>query len=221
MISVLLAVRESPQVASWYQALCATRLWQVHNPLHSFDDARQCLALYKPDILITDLRLVDGTVGDALRRLHFSDGRHNTRPCEHVLVLSASETNPLLMDALQAGADNFFLTSGTTPQDLVAHVHATLAGGTDIAPWIARRLLDHFGPPVQAARGQPVEDIINPLGLTPCERTLLQRLAVGERLADVAAGLAVPARQLTDQARAIYRKVQWAKRASDLQLSLT
>jgi DNA-binding NarL/FixJ family response regulator len=171
-----------------------------------------------PDLLVTDLNLKDGSAIGLIRLLQLRQPAGRARA--QVVVLAEQESDPLLLDALQAGADNFFLIRGADPQALAVRVRETLAGGANIAPWIARRLLDHFGVGVGAGQHDGhVEDMNNPLALTMAERNLLRQLSVGTRLADVALHQGVLPNDLTARVRDIYRKMQWALHAGNLSLT--
>jgi DNA-binding NarL/FixJ family response regulator len=137
-----------------------------------------------------------------------------------VLVVARGEGDPLLLDALREGADSFYDPGDRAAEPLAAHARDTLDGNADIAPWIARHLLDHFERRFHAQSMQQlrVEDMSSPLALTPDERVLLRQLAMGLRLSDVARYEKVPPRALSARVREIYRKMQWDLRAGDLTL---
>ena len=214
MKSVLLALNDSPQASAWHDELRDAG-WTVQGQSPSFLETRRHLARRMPAVLVTDLRLQDGTVIDLIRTLCAGPWA----PRVQVLVLAAVEADPLLLDALQAGADNFFMVPGAQPGALAAQVRDTLGGGAAIAPWIARRLLAHFAVSDREPPRRAVEDLSNPLALTAGECTLLRRLSIGEQLADLARHEGVGPRELTAQVRTIYRKMQWALRAGDLRLT--
>lgn len=215
MQSVLLAIRDPAQAAAWHEELCDSATWALPMPVHTFREARRWALQRTPDLLVTDLRLCDGSATEMIRMLHPAQGVQRGQ----VLVLCERDDDPLLLDALQAGADNFLVTRQVKPGAIVTRVRETLAGGADVAPWIARRMLEHFGHQGTGGRGGRVEDISNPLSLTSGEQTLLRRLSVGERLADVARQQGVRPLELTARLRAIYLKMQWALRAGDLRLN--
>ncbi len=214
MKSVLLAVNDTTQASAWQHDLHAAG-WTVRDPVCSFLEARRQLVRQPPAVLVTDLRLLDGSVIELIQALC---GGPRTQRVQ-VLVLTTTEADPLLLDALQAGADNFFMVTDAQPGALAAQVLDTLAGGAAIAPFIARRLLEHFAISGREPARRAVEDLSNPLALTAGECTLLRRLSIGERLADLAQHEGVRPRELTARVRTIYRKMQWALRAGDLRLA--
>lgn len=214
MKSVLLAVNNTTQALAWQDELQAAG-WSVLGQPRSLLQTRRQLVRRAPAVLVADLQLQDGSVIDLIRVLCGGPRAQRVQ----VLVLAATEDDPLLLDALQAGADNFFMVPGALPGALATQVLDTLAGGAAIAPFIARRLLEHFNVDGRDPARRAVEDLSNPLALTAGECRLLRRLSIGERLADLARGEGVGPRELTAQVRTIYRKMQWALRAGDLRLA--
>lgn len=213
MNTILLATRDPALAATCQAALQTAGAWQVLPPVHCLADARAALVRQAPALLVTDMQLRDGQAISLVRTLRLRQAR------TQVLVLATDEADPRLLDALQAGADNFWLVRPEASETLAVHARETLAGGADIAPWIARRLLDHFGQPARDAQGRNVEDLTNPLALTSAERLLLRQLSLGERLADVASRQGVGPREITAKVRDIYRKMQWTLHAGNLSLA--
>jgi DNA-binding NarL/FixJ family response regulator len=117
MKSILLAVNDTPQAWAWQDELCAAG-WAVQGPVCSFVEARRQLARQVPVMLVTDLRLLDGSVIELIQTL--CAGPRSQRV--QVVVLATIEADPLLLDALQAGADNFFMVPGAQPGALAAQV---------------------------------------------------------------------------------------------------
>ncbi len=215
MTTILLAVNPSRQAQAWHAELAARRGWAVAGPAHSLLDARRLAAADPPALLVADLRLGDGNL---LALIHLLQaGRTAARL--PVLVLAPDQADPLLLDLLQAGADNFFTTTGARPGALAEQVQGALAGEAQIAPWIARRLLDYFQVRQHGAPPGAVEDLSNPLALTTAECTLLCQVSVGDRLSELARREGVRPLDLAARVRAVYRKMQWALRAGDLRLA--
>lgn len=215
MKSVLIAVHDPNQATVWAQALHDAGEWRVHEPARSFSQARKALLLHRPDLLVADQRLADGTAADLVRVL-----RTGLKPlATQILVVTREADTAQMLEALQEGADNFVSAELVTPRSLVAHARDTLAGSAEIAPWVAHRLLEHFGSAERDTQRTPIEDLTNPLMLTDAERRLLWRLSSGFRVVEVARAEGVRPRELTGRVRAIYRKMQWQMRAGDLSLA--
>ena len=214
MNSVQLAIHDPAQAALWCDVLGGSGQWLVLAPVRNFGAVRRSLAQLQPALLVSDLRLIDGTVVEIVRGLRSGRNPLGTQ----VLVLTHRADDDLLLHALQAGADNFVNAENASPAEWLQHAAETLSGGADIAPWIARRLLDHFGLRPSGKQRCAIEDLANPLVLTDPERQLLLQLSNGYRLGELARVEGVRPRELTGRVRQIYRKMQWQLRAGGLAL---
>ena len=98
-----------------------------------------------PDVVLLDLRMprLDGVA--ALRDLRAATGVQQPQ----VIVLTTFDTEPVVLDALRAGAQGFLLKH-TPPGEIVAALRAAAAGEPTISPTVLRRLIDHV------AAGSPV-----------------------------------------------------------------
>jgi DNA-binding NarL/FixJ family response regulator len=87
----------------------------------------------KPDVILLDLRMphVDGIA--ALQCIRAE------QPAAHVVVLTASDDDTALADALRAGAQGFLLKT-CEPDDLFRNLHTVMAGGTVLDSTVAARL---------------------------------------------------------------------------------
>ena len=215
MTSVLIAVHDPARAKLWHRELHGQGPWTLMLPVHSLAEARRRFITDPPSLLVADLQFQDGSLLELIETL--PHGAQANRP--QVLALVRDEADPLLLDALQAGADNFFMTAHAQPGRLAAHVRATLSGGADIAPWIARHLLDFFGFASRHANLDAVENLVNPLTLTRWECSLLRQLSVGAQMAQLALKEGIGPLELAARVRAIHRKKQWAQRAGNLSLS--
>jgi len=219
MSTVLIAGSTAARNQVWRDELQQAG-WLVLEPVRSFAGARLQLHRHDPDLLIAELRLPDGTVLDMVRTLRLGLGRGGHAKHAQILVLTqGGPGDPLLLDALHDGADSFLDLTDPQAAPLATRAAETLAGEADIAPWIARHLLDHFEQYRPAPFGTAaVDEMISPLALSFDERLLLRQLAMGLRLADVARLEKLPTRTLAARVRAIYRKMQWDLRAGNLTL---
>lgn len=125
----------------------------------------------------------------------------------------------LLMEALQAGADNFLAPHAAQGRTLAALAADALVGGADIPGWMAKRMLEHFEPrDVSPDPLHAVDLLSDPLAMDPAERWLLRQLAAGRRLTDIARADGVRPRVLAAQVRELHRKMLWDQRADGLGL---
>lgn len=213
--SVLIAGWDPRRSAGWKRALNAAGGWKVRTPARSMGELQSRALKRPPDLVITDLHMPDGPATDLIRAL-----RCGVRPLSMPILVVTRKQDPLLLDALQEGADGVVDLSEPDGITLAEHARNVMNGGADIAPWIARRLLDHFGMKLEHAHRQSVETAINPLELTEAERNLLRHISIGRRMLEAEQEAGMAASDGTTQVRAIYRKMQWSLRAGDLQLKL-
>ena len=213
MSRIVLVVREPSLALAWRDSLVAGghEVVAVSNAARS---ARTLLAQHLPQLVLCELRLIDGT---ALAMIQWLAALPQ-RPL--VVAVGIDDNDTLLLEALRAGADNL----GVAPHDgaaLLATVDATLAGETIVSTRQAHALLDHF----ERARtprlaAMSIGDEKSPLQLEPAQRELLMRLAAGYRIEQVAAACQTTPRTLGQRLRTIVRKLQWDVRAGALTLQL-
>jgi DNA-binding NarL/FixJ family response regulator len=135
---------------------------------------------HRPDVALLDVRmpLLDGI--EATRQIRAAE-----LPTK-VIVLTTFGEEAVVLDALRAGADTFLLKD-TRPEELLAAVHAVVAGESRIDPAVTGAVLAHFRRHAPVAGSAPswVND------LTPRERDVLLLLAKGLSNAEIAGELVV------------------------------
>lgn len=91
-----------------------------------------------PDVVLLDVRMprLDGVA--ALRALRASPGV----PQPVVVVLTTFDAEPVVLDALRAGASGFLLKH-TPPAEIVRAIRAAADGEPTVSPTALRRLIDH------------------------------------------------------------------------------
>ncbi|HET7527319.1 MAG TPA: hypothetical protein VFK10_15365 [Burkholderiaceae bacterium] len=213
MSRIVLVVREPALALSWRGVLAAGghEVVAVTNAARS---ARALLAQHQPDLVLCEVRLIDGT---ALAMIEWLAALPQ-RPL--VVAAAPDEGDALLLPALRAGADNVSVLHAH-PESLLAVVNQTLRGETALSTPMAHALLDHFErsrAPRQHALS--IGDEQSPLQLEPPQRELLMRIAAGYRPDQVAAACRLSAAELGRRLRAIVRKLQWDVRAGSLTLQL-
>lgn len=151
----------------------------------------------RPDLLLVDLQLPDGS-GLAL----IAHAAAALPGCEIVVVSTLGEEDTVLA-ALAAGASGYLLKQGS-PSRLVDQLAALHEGGAPLSPVLARKLLQRLTPPappaVMAAEGEAA--------LSEREREVLQALAMGYSVAEIAERLGVSANTVSTHVKRCYRKLQ-------------
>jgi DNA-binding NarL/FixJ family response regulator len=201
-------LRGNPQSAAQLQSeLESTPRLHVVGLARQAGRVQQLAAEAQADIIVSDLRLPDGSAVSLLHDLRTSSAAAGT-PCPKVLVLASMAEDGLLIEALRAGADGYQIERDPSRSIGLAIAEA-MRGEAVMAPAIARQITGYFsGGGTRAA----------PLRLSDIDRELLVRLSRGQAPADIArleptAGNASAVRQ---RIRQIYRKMQW-----DLRIAMT
>jgi DNA-binding NarL/FixJ family response regulator len=121
----------------------------------------------QPDVLLMDLAMpeMDGLAATRLIRSEL--------PAVKVVVLTASDEDAKLFEAIKAGAQGYLLKN-LDSEDFFALLERTERGEPALTPAIARKLLEEFARPPKAAA--PVQDF-DPL--TEREREILELLVQG------------------------------------------
>ena len=121
----------------------------------------------RPDVVLLDVRMpgMDGVT--ALREL-----RGSVRDQPAVVMLTTFGAEPIVLDALRAGASGFLLKH-TPPDQIIAAIHAAAAGESSVSPVVLRQLIDHVATEERPAAEDPLE------GLSEREREVALAVADG------------------------------------------
>lgn len=121
----------------------------------------------RPDVVLLDVRMpgMDGVT--ALREL-----RGSVREQPAVVMLTTFGAEPIVLDALRAGASGFLLKH-TPPDQIIAAIHAAAAGESSVSPVVLRQLIDHVATEGRPAAEDPLE------GLSDREREVALAVADG------------------------------------------
>lgn len=149
-----------------------------------------------PPLALVDLGLPDGPGLRLIEELVRRGG------CLCV-VTTVFDDDAHLFPALRAGASGYVLKD-QGPTELAAMLRGISAGQPPLSPTIARRLLQHFGP-MPAAEGDPA--------LTARESDVLQYVAKGFTVQEVADSLGLSRHTVSGYLKDIYRKLSVNTRA--------
>lgn len=216
MSRIVLVVREPELALQWRSALEAAGIHEVVAVTNGARAAQALLQQHSPQLVVCDLRLIDGTALAMIQWLALQP----RRPL--IVAVAREQSEPLLLEALRAGADNLCVSAADDAAELAASVEQTLRGETALTPALARALLEHFERShAQLGRHRLPGDEQGVLELEAPQRELLMRLAAGYDVEQLARAQTVATRVLGQRLRAVVRKLQWDVRAGSLTLQLS
>jgi DNA-binding NarL/FixJ family response regulator len=212
MPSVVLLQRDHEASPRLRALIDASGKFQVTDAVHTVEHARRLIAEQgAPDILVTDMRVQDGEVHPLLAELR----RGPRLPGPHVLVTMVAHDDVLLLEALRAGADGYWVHT-RTPDVLISALEQLWRGESPISPTIARQVLSHFRTP--SRRHDVVTESFDGLVLTGVEQEILQWAAQGYLIDEIAQQWHASVHSVACGIRRVYQKLQFDRRARSLTL---
>lgn len=182
-------------VGDWPEAeLCAT--------CANLQEAMRAIEAHEIDLLITDLRLPDGSGIDAIRFLAKS------RPKAEALVISVLADERSVLDAIEAGASGYLLKDADSI-GLIDAIKDVMAGRSPISSRIARVLVRRLSEQTNASGGEEGD---RP-ALTAREMDILWGIAKGFTYGELGDKLAISRQTVPVHIRNIYRKLQASNRS--------
>ncbi len=155
--------------------------------------AREACARLRPDAVLTDLGLPDGTGLTLIAELRAS------QPAVRSLVISVLADEASVVAAIRAGASGYLLKDDM-PEDLSRFLRSVVAGEAFLSPAIASYVIRLLQPAPIPLPG-PEE------ALSPREQAVLSLIAKGSSYAEVAARLNISVNTVGTYIKAIYRKL--------------
>jgi DNA-binding NarL/FixJ family response regulator len=201
-----LIVEDLPEIRNWLGqvARAAFPTLQVVTAARR-DQALACVQQTSFDLALIDLGLPDGSGIDVVSALR----RH--QPQALPVVVTIYDDDDHLFPALQAGAFGYLLKE--QPQEaLVAQLLRMTQGEPPLSPPIARRVLAHFAS-ASHRRDTLVRQLEHEVSLTERETDVLQRVAKGYTLPEIAAQFGLSKHTIADHIKQVYRKLNVSSRA--------
>lgn len=154
----------------------------------------EALSLLKPDILLTDIGLPDGSGIELIKAIH------QNRLDTEAMVISGFQDEHVVFQALEAGAKGYVLKHDEG-QRIGDALLAMMAGGAPISPVIARLMLTRFEAPDSASKTQPEV-------LTERQHKILKLVCQGFSSREIAEKLSITYYTVTTHIKNIYQKLQ-------------
>jgi DNA-binding NarL/FixJ family response regulator len=160
------------------------------------ESARRRAAVVKPDVVLMDMRLGDGTGTQATTAVL------EVSPSSRILVLSASAEREDVLQAVKAGATGYLVKSASK-SELAEAVRATGEGRAVFTPGLAGLVLGEYR---RMAKGSATPS------LSERETEILRYVAKGLTAKQIAEKLTLSHRTVENHVQATFRKLQVANR---------
>jgi len=145
----------------------------------------------RPDVVLMDVRLPDGTGIEACKRIKAQ------LPETRVLFLTSYADNSLVLGAMEAGADGYLLKESDAGR-IVEAIRSIMRGGTVFDPVVASKMLRTFNE----------DSATNPLELlTVQERRILEQVARGRTDKEVGSALGLTTKTARNYLDRIFSKL--------------
>ena len=164
--------------------------------------ARAVLLHERPDILLADLGLPDGSGIDIIRE---TAARY---PDCDIMVVTVFGDEDHVLASIEAGAAGYVLKD-SIPGEFLGLLRQLRAGGSPITPVIARKLLTRFkADAARSPEAKATATIDAPPGvLSPRETEVLTYIAKGFSFNEIADLLGMSAHTVTTHVKRIYQKL--------------
>jgi DNA-binding NarL/FixJ family response regulator len=202
-----LVVEDLAEVRDWLADVAREAFPQLEVTAVGRADEGLLRAAAQPfDLALVDLGLPDGSGIEVVRALHAR------QPQCLAVVVTIYDDDGHLFPALQAGAFGYLLKE--QPREaLVTQLLRFANGEPPLSPPIARRVLSFFGQAQAPMPPSPLPSATEHVRLTERETVVLQRVAKGYTLPEIAQQLGLSRHTIADHIKQIYRKLDVSSRA--------
>lgn len=206
----LLVLEDEPHWQKVIEDIAAAGKLEIVKVCANLADGLAAIKAIDFDVLIADLGLPDGTGINAIRMAR------RTRPEADVLVATVFADERSVVSAIYAGAAGYILKD-STPDEWMTALADLRAGHSPLSPKIARYILRRLQEPARARKLGEIEPPLPPKSeivadvteqLSSRETEVLQLVAKGFSLVEVARILHVSHTTTRTHARNIYRKLE-------------
>ena len=170
---------------------------------HNVAQARAMLRNGRPDVLVVDLGLPDGSGIDVIR------AAHEAWPECGIMVSTTFADEKHVIASIEAGAAGYLLKDSSS-EKIADEIRALHAGGSPISPRIARQILLRFRP-AEPVRPLPEPPLASPL--SPREREALELITKGFSYDEIAELMQVSRNTVMTFVRRIYQKLEVRSKA--------
>jgi DNA-binding NarL/FixJ family response regulator len=156
---------------------------------------------YKPDLVLMDYGLPDGTGLEATREIL------TAYPQTNIVLLTVHEEDDLLFDAVRSGAKGYLLKN-ISAKEMLAKLRGLSEGDAALSPTQTRRILSEFA---RTAPPQPVEEG-ETIPLTNKELEVLQLIVMGSSNQEIGLQLHISVHTVKNHVHHILEKLKVSTR---------
>lgn len=201
-----LIVEDLPDIREWLAEAARDAFPGTETvPVARRDDAIDAIGRIDFDLALVDLGLPDGSGIDVVGALRAR------QPSALPVVVTIYDDDDHLFPALQAGAFGY-LVKEQAKDALVAQLLRITHGEPPLSPPIARRVLGYFAE-ATGRRRATVKKLEDAVRLTERETEVLQRVAKGFTLQEIAQQFGLSRHTVGDHIKQVYRKLNVSSRA--------
>ena len=165
------------------------------------DEAVRAVGEFAPDVVVMDLNM------PVLDGVHATREIVSSSPLTRIVVLTVSDQEEDVMDAILAGACGYLLKSSSIEQ-LVAGIHAAAVGESLVSPHIAAKVLQRLrAGSTDTASAETIR-----AELSDREVEVLKLVAAGLENAEIAAKLHISPKTVKNHLSNIFMKLQFENR---------
>ncbi|MEA2080092.1 MAG: response regulator transcription factor [Pseudomonadota bacterium] len=169
-------------------------------------EAWEMLLRLRPDVILGDLMLEDGTACDLMQKMH-AEGIAG-----QVIVYTAHAGEAHVLEALRAGASGYII-KGSAPQRLIDAIRTVARGDSYLDPTIASQVIGRVGRTQERRSGHSRE-------LTKREVTVLDSLTQGMCNKDIAQELFITERTVKYHVKALFNKLRVKNRTQAVRVAI-
>jgi two-component system, NarL family, response regulator DevR len=166
----------------------------------SVRDAIDEAARTRPDVIVMDVRLTDGSGIEATREIRAA------RPATKVLMLTSFADDEALFASIMAGASGYVLKQ-VKSGDLLHAIRAVGAGDSLLDPSVTTAVLDRLRKGKQLMADEKLAR------LSPQEERILQQIANGKTNKEIGDDLSLAEKTVKNYVSSILSKLEVARRA--------
>jgi two-component system response regulator DevR len=155
---------------------------------------------HRPDIVLLDVRLPDGSGFDLCRRLH------QLNPPVRVIILTASTDDEIVMQAIGSGAEGYLLKE-IDEQGLVRAIKEVSEGRSVLDPAVTRRVLNRVKDGTLAPQSGKLDR------LSAQERRVLELVAQGKTNKEIGLAMSLSDKTVKNYLSNLMEKLQLSRRS--------